>query len=386
MDDITLRVSTCTRDPNPSPGEPTYYASNGRDITGWMSVRVSRGIERCPSDFEISYTEPYPGVSQVLVNPGDQVQVILGKDVVLTGFVDRYLPSYDANQHMIRIAGRSKCQDLVDCSAKWDGGQLLNLTVDQIAKLLCPVYGIDVNVAAGTDVGDPIPQLNIMSGETIYEILERLCRYRALLLYDQPDGSLLLANGGAGAGNGATGIGTRTASSGFKEGVNVLAASAMYSMDGRFSDYAAVYQGLDTLKDQGDGGNLIAKVTDPRVPRLRYRAIVAENVAGGSTIAEQRANWELAARFGRSMQVRVSTDSWRDSAGTLYEPNTLVDIDLPGLKLTPKTWLIADVTYLRDEQGTRADLTIMPPQAFYPEPVTLYPIAPDITTVSGVNS
>jgi prophage tail gpP-like protein len=90
--------------------------------------------------------------------------------------------------------------------------------------------------------------------------------------------------------------------------------------------------------------------------------------------------------MGRSMQVRLSTDSWRDASGALYEPNTLVDIDLPGLKLTPRIWLIADVTYVRDEQGTRTDLVIMPPQAFYPEPVTLYPVAPDYTTVRGVNS
>lgn len=381
-DDITLRVSTCTRNPDASPGEPTYFASNGRDITGWTNLRVSRGIERCPSDFEVSFTEPYPGVSQVVVQAGDRVQVILGPDVVLTGFVDRYQPSYNDREHTIRITGRSTCQDLVDCSARWTGGQLLNLTIDQIAKKLCAVYGIDVNVAAGTVVGDPIPQLNIMVGEPVYEVLERLARYRALLLYDQPDGSLLLANGGAGSGA----IGTRKASSGFKEGVNVASAGAMYSMDGRFSDYDAVYQGLDTLQDIGNGGNLIAHVTDPGVPRLRYRAIVSENVAGGSTVAQQRANWELAARMGRSMQVRLSTDSWRDSAGMLYEPNTLVDIDLPGLKLTPKTWLISDVTYARNEQGTRADLVIMPPQAFYPEPVTLYPIAPDFTTVSGANS
>jgi prophage tail gpP-like protein len=381
-DDITLRVWTCTRNPNPAPGAPTFSTSNGRDITGWMSVRVSRGIERCPSDFEISFTEPYFEVSSVVVQPGDLVQVLLGSDVVLTGFVDRYMPSYNAREHTIRIAGRSKCQDLVDCSAKWTGGQLLNLTVDQIAKQLCAVYGIDVNVAAGTVIGDPIPQLNIMVGEPIYAVLERICRYRALLLYDQPDGSLLIANGGAGN----SGIGTRKAASGFKEGINVASAGAVYSMDGRFSDYDAVYQGLDTLQDIGNGGNLIAHVTDPGVPRLRYRAIVSENVAGGSTVAEQRANWELAARMGRSMQVRLSTDGWRDSAEKLYEPNTLVDIDLPGLKLTPKTWLIADVTYMRDSQGTRADLVIMPPQAFYPEPVTLFPIAPDINTVSGVNS
>jgi prophage tail gpP-like protein len=382
IDDITLRVSTCTRNVSASVGEPTYTTSNSRDITGWTSIRISRGIERCPSDFEVSFTEPYFEVSRVIVQPGDQVQVLLGQDVVLTGFVDRYMPSYNAREHTIRISGRSKCQDLVDCSAKWTGGQLLNLTIDQIAKRLCAVYGIDVKVADGTSIGDPIPQLNIMVGEPVYEVLERLARYRALLLYDQPDGSLLLANGGAGSG----GIGTRKAASGFKEGINVTSAGAMYGMDGRFSDYDAVYQGLDTLQDIGNGGNLIAHVSDPGVPRLRYRAIVSENVAGGSTVAQQRANWELAARMGRSMQVRLSTDSWRDSARTLYEPNTLVDIDLPGLKLTPKTWLIADVTYLRDEQGTRADLVIMPPQAFYPEPVTLYPIAPDFTTVSGVNS
>ncbi|NVI06351.1 phage baseplate assembly protein [Paraburkholderia youngii] len=381
-DDITLRVSTCTRNANAGPGDPTYATSNGRDITGWTSVRVSRGIERCPSDFEVAFTEPYPGVSQVIVQPGDQVQVLLGTDVVLTGFVDRYMPSYNAREHTIRISGRSKCQDLVDCSARWTGGQLLNLTIDKIAKQLCSVYGIEVNVADGTVIGDPIPQLNIMIGEPIYGVLERLARYRALLLYDQPDGSLMLANGGAGSSS----IGTRKAASDFKEGVNVASAGAMFGMDGRFSDYDAVYQGLDTLQDIGDGGNLIAHVTDPGVPRLRYRAIVSENVAGGSVVAQQRANWELAARMGRSMQVRLSTDSWRDSAGTLYEPNTIVDIDLPGLKLTPKTWLIAEVTYMRDEQGTRADLVIMPPQAFYPEPVTLYPIAPDYTTVSGVNS
>jgi prophage tail gpP-like protein len=385
-DDITLRVSTCTRDPNAAPGEPTFYASNGRDITGWTSVRVSRGIERCPSDFEISFTEPYPAVSDVIVQPGDLVQVLLGPDVVLTGFVDRYLPSYNARGHTTRITGRSKCQDLVDCSARWTGGQLLNLTVDQIAKQLCSVYGIDVNVAAGTVIGDPIPQLNIMVGEPIYEVLERICRYRALLLYDQPDGSLLLANGGAGATGTSTGIGTRVAASGFVEGINVTAASGMYSMDGRFSDYDAVYQGLDTMQDIGNGGNLIAHVTDSGVQRLRYRAIVSENVVGGSVVAEQRANWECAARIGRSMQISVSTDSWRDSSGLLYEPNTLVEISLPSLKLLPKTWLIADVTYKRDESGTQTDLVIMPPQAFYQEPVTLFPIAPDINAVSGVNS
>ncbi|MFM0243780.1 phage baseplate assembly protein [Paraburkholderia sediminicola] len=377
-DDLTLRLSTCTINPNAAPGQPTYTTSNSRSITGWLSVRVSRGIERCPSDFDVSFTEPFPAVNDVVANPGDFCQVLLGSDVVLTGFVDRYLPSYGKNEHVIRITGRSLCQDLVDCAAHWTGMQFVSQPILTIAQQLCAVYGVKVALAPGAIQGAPIAQLNIMVGESIYAVLERLCRFRGLLLYDQPDGSLLLASGGTQAGTTASAIGTATAASGFQEGVNVLTASAMYGMDGRFSQYDAVRQGLDTCQDVGDGGNLIATVHDPSVTRFRYRAIVSESVLGGQDVAVLRANWEMASRYGRSFQVRLTTDTWRDSAGTLWTPNTLVPIDLPNLKLAPKTWLISDVTYKRDPEGTTTDLVIMPPEAFSQEPIILNQIAPDV--------
>jgi prophage tail gpP-like protein len=381
--DVTLVVSTCTRG---SVGLQSFTTSNSRTISGWTNVRVSRGVERCPSDFEVSFTEPFDSVDSVLVQPGDEVEVYFGSDLLLSGFVDRYMPSFNSREHIVRITGRSRCQDLVDCSAHWSGGQLLNMPLLQVAKNLCAVYGITVNLAPGANQGDPIPQLNIMVGEPIYDVLERLCRFRGLLLYDQPDGSLFLSGVGTQEDLGfPTAIGTKIASSALVQGVNVLSASALYSMDGRFSDYDAVYQGLDTCQDVGDGGNLIAHVADGGVPRFRYRAIVSEHVIGGAIVAEQRAKWEMARRLGRSFQVRVTTDTWRDSDGVLWTPNTGVNIDLPGLKLKPQTWLISDVTYKRNEGGTTADLVIMPPQAFFQEPIILNPIAPDINSVGNVN-
>ncbi|HIE4193316.1 MULTISPECIES: phage baseplate assembly protein [Burkholderia] len=380
-DDVTLKVATCTFNPAAKPGQETFTTSNARSITGWTDVTVSRGIERCPSSFEVSYTEPYPDVGEILAQPGDWVQVVLGDDLVLTGFVDRYMPSYSGNQHSVRITGRSKCQDLVDCAAFIDGGQLLNMTVDKIAAALCAPYGIASSVADGTDVGAPIEQVNVMVGQTSYSVLELLCRYQGLLLYDMPDGGLIFASGGPATRTRNTSIGTRVASSGFTEGINVASASFMMAMDGRFSRYDAAYQGLDTLRDIGDGGNIISTVNDSTVSRFRYRAIISENVNGGRDIALQRANWEMAYRIGRSYQVRLVTDSWRDSAGSLYEPNVLVDIDLPSLKLPKKRWLISDVTYKKGEQGTSAELTIMPPQAFYQEPIILNPVGPDFSRV-----
>ena len=43
--------------------------------------------------------------------------VKIGADLVLTGYVDRYSSSISAGQHTIRVEGRSKSEDLVDCSA-----------------------------------------------------------------------------------------------------------------------------------------------------------------------------------------------------------------------------------------------------------------------------
>jgi prophage tail gpP-like protein len=57
----------------------------------------------------------------------------------------------------------------------------------------------------------------------------------------------------------------------------------------------------------------------------------------------------------------------------LWTPNTLVPLWLPTLKLPDAVWLISEVTYHRDENGTTADLIIMMPEAFLPQPILLNP-------------
>lgn len=338
----------------------------GSQLSGWTRVRVTRGIERCPSDFSIEMTEKYPGQPfDITVQPGDECQVLIGGDLVITGYIDKVSPAFDPQNHSITVSGRSKCQDLVDCAAEWPGGQILGSSVLDIAQKLAKVYGI--YVSATGDVGAGIPQFNLLLGETPYDVIERICRYRALLPYDDPDGNLVL---GA--------VGTKQAASGFKEGVNVERARAVFSMDQRYSEYIAFLQSVDVFTDTGNGGNLLGTAYDKGVQRHRRRVIIAEAGGGGQDVAKQRANWEAARRYGRSGCVMLSTDSWRDSAGVLYKPNTLVPLTLPTLKITGKTWVIGEVSYARGEQGTRAQLTIMPPEAFNPEPILLQALPADV--------
>lgn len=43
--------------------------------------------------------------------------------------------------------------------------------------------------------------------------------------------------------------------------------------------------------------------------------------------------------------------------------------------MTDAEWVIDEVSYVRDERGTRADLLLMLPEAFEPEPAIVNPFA-----------
>jgi prophage tail gpP-like protein len=354
----------------------------GRMLSGWTSIRVTRGIERCPADFEVMMTELYPDeVGAFVIFPGDYCQVLLGADLVITGYVDRFSPAFTNGSHSIQVSGRSKCADLIDCAAEWPNGQISGSSVLEIARKLAEPYGVSTKGGASyaltvsSDAVDPgpiIPQFSLSLGETAFAIIDRICRYTAFLAYDNPDGNLFL-----------TRVGTVAAASGFEQGVNVQAASITYAMDEQYSEMLGYVLAVDTFHDISDTGNLQIIVSDGDVTRHRRKIIVAESGDSGFEVLKKRAYWEIVRRSGRSRQLKVTTDGWRDSAGKLYTPNTRIPVNFPALKITPVSWLISEVTYRRDGQsGTTCDLVIMPPEAFMPQPSLLYRVYSDVPGVS----
>jgi prophage tail gpP-like protein len=347
-----------------APNDDVSLVIKGQAWSGWTDVRVTRGIERLPSDFEVHLTEFAPNERSIQILRGDSVEVLIGLDLVLTGYVDRIIRGYDARSHTVTITGRSKCADLVDCAAEWPRGQIVGSSVLEIAEKLARPYGIEVTATGA--VGPPIPQFNLSRGETPFQIIERLCRFGQLLAYDDPDGDLVLSA-----------VQTTLAASGFREGVNVLRASFAATMDQRFSEYLAYVQSMETLDDIGRGGDLQATVTDTLVPRHRRRILISETSGSiGWQIAQQRAGWEAQRRRGRSTVVQISTDSWRDRSGRLYSPNTVALVELPSLNIPSAKLTIGEVTYRSGSGGTQCDLTLMPSESFTPQPFNVYQLLP----------
>lgn len=339
--------------------------TDGVALQGWDRIEVTRSIERLPSTFSLSLLDLYPGSdNRKRVRPGESCRVMLGQDLVLTGYIDRWSPVLSPGRHEIQAVGRSKCQDLVDCSAEWPSNVISNVDARGIIQRLAEPYGISVT----TDVSGirSVPQFTLNWGESPQEVIDRVTRWAGLLYYDLPDGNLFL-----------TRVSDGRASSGLEEGVNVERAWYEESMDERFSDYTGVSLNFTPVGEAGSSGYdavTLATAKDPEAASMRYRKriVMVESTLVARDMATDCINWEMNRRYGRSRNLRVITDSWRDSSGRLWEPNTLVPVNIPTLDVEQQDLLLAEVTYIRDEDGTHAEMILLPPAAFAIQPYAFY--------------
>jgi len=341
-----------------------------RHITGWESVSISRSVEQMPNAFQLTAADQWPDDPKKVIffpgQAGEPTILRIGKDVVLTGYTDRYAVQVSPRQHDVIISGRGKCQDLVDCSADvirskdLQGASLSAANLLDMAKRLCKPFDLQARSAVA-DLGKPIPQFTVAIGETSYEILERLARYSGFLVYEDEKGDLVLDR-----------VGTEKMASGFTMPGNIESAGSSLSIDQRFSDYVAVWQSVNAYVEINPLGNQRAAVHDDHMPRYRPRIMVSEQTDNDTTLAQRRVEWEMARRMGRSQAVNLTCDSWRDTSGKLWQPNKKAKINAAALKLKDEEWIIGSVTFRKDQSGTHADLVLMPPDAFSVEPAPLY--------------
>jgi prophage tail gpP-like protein len=355
----------------------------GQVFAGWKAVSIKTGIEQLAGTYELGITERWPNQTKDwFIPPGELCQVQIGDDTVISGYVDVVSVTYDAGSHEIKVNGRDKSGDLVDCSApaKAFSGQ----TFEQIATALCTPFGIEIfdetvngkklttkqkkvgkkgTPPKKSRVAGHVPKHSTQSGESIHRTLEKLARSEGVLMVSDGEGGLLLTRAGM-AGNCGTIL---------EQGANILRASFEHS-------HAALYSEI-TVKAQasgaGDAKYDVQKASpkgvvkraagahsgNSQITRYRPLIIVAETQAD-ATRCQQRAEWEASNREAKSRKLSVTVQGWRESAtGDLWRINRFVRVRSSWLRVD-EWWLIAAVTYKLDESGTTAELSLVSDKAF----------------------
>jgi len=321
--------------------------------TGWTSVKVVRSLEALAGSFDITLTEREPGaVRPRTFKPGEACTVQLDGDTVITGHVDDVAPSYEAEQHSIRIAGRDRTGDLVDCSAIHKPGEWRGQTLDVIIAELARPFGVAVRTL--TDTGKPFARFSIEQGETVFEAIDRLCRMRGVLATSTPAGSLVVMRADGGARVPVV----------IEKGVNVLRAAGKASHRERFSHYIVKGQHPgDDLWPTALAAHLRGEVRDVGVGRYRPMLIQAEDLTTTSS-AGDRAAWEANVRAARSRRPSYTVQGWRaGDRGPLWSPGQIVRVVDDWLAID-RDLLVSGVQFERGSEGTKTTLDLAIPGAF----------------------
>lgn len=361
---------------------------NGVNYKGWEYVSITAGITIACRSFSFGATFPWSTKSDVLgtVKVGDRVEVLIGIDTVVTGYVTATPISYNAFGITVNVSGVSKTTDVIDCSpiaaapdsvdtsgsAGWtatgsvpatgtlvtaedpSASQWRNKKAEQIAADLCSPYGVEV--VTEVDTGDPVTLHAIEPSETVFESISRLLTLGQLFLTDDEAGRLVFTEPGA------RGIVT----GGLELGVNILSASADLDGSEVFSDYVVEGQHSGTDDAFGkDASHLISTANDAE---SRFRmAVLPQSGEMSTDLCRRIAEFEKNRRRALMQSVTYTVVGWRDPAGRLWRPNTQVYVKDKLLGID-RLLLVAEVSYELSETGSFTTLSLAPIDAFKSAP------------------
>jgi len=328
---------------------------DGRLYGGWKRVEVQRSIEQIAGGFILELTSRWPGVDTPQgLREGLPCEVRLGGEIVISGYVDMYEVDLTNNSSSIRVEGRDKTGDLVDCSAIHKTGQWRGVSLDRLVRDICAPFGIDVQVA--TDIGEVFKRFALEEGERAFDAIDRACRLRAVMPTSTPAGALLLTH----ASDTSTDLS-------LVEGVNALRMSGTHTWRERHSKVTLKVQVPGDDDENGTAAaHLKAEAVDGEINRYRPLVVIAEHGTSSGSL-QDRATWETLVRMGRGKRGRCSVQGWRTGlhgeTGELWKPNTLVQVTSPRLNLDGEM-LVVGCTYSLTEQGQQTELTFARREAF----------------------
>jgi len=331
---------------------------------GWQSISITRSCESMPNSWQVTASTEFMQSREAMAGtrPGQACSIYIGSDLVITGWIDRRSITASGRAHAVILSGRGITRNLVDCSADiikdpgLQGGMINATSTLDLAQRLCKAFKITARSAV-TDLGLAIRPFQVAIGETPYEIIESVARYTGYLVYEDENGDLVLDR-----------IGTNSMASGFSMPGNIEAIGADRSVDGRYSDYTVVYYAINSYSEQAPLANQRATVNDPTMTEYRPLIRASAQITPDYDFGKAMANWEFARRLGRCQAATLTCDSWRDVDGKLWTPNWLAPIEAPAADITGAQWIIGTVTLRKDMSGTHADVILMPPDAFQPQP------------------
>ena len=328
---------------------------DGVAYSGWTDLDIKRSVETLSGSFRLSMVDIW-GDDPITFSPNTQCSIWSGSDLLITGYLDGQKLEISPDTNIIEITGRCKTADLIDCSANnkpasWKKGIPI---VKLIGDLVAPY---NIKVITNSNFGNIEKEFSITTGQSVFDAISDICKDKGIVPIGTTDGKLLL-----------TTIGPISSTDKLIYGINIVTAEGVNNFKQRFSKYVVKGQ------KSGGGGSWGSKATtaifaeafDDNISRNRVKVITADNQITNSG-AQKRANWEAQVRAGRSTSIRITSNEWRQSDGSLWKENLTTFVDIPKFR-AEGPMLIRTVSYRMRSNERSIELDLVKPDIYKPEP------------------
>jgi prophage tail gpP-like protein len=257
----------------------------------WTSLTVTRSLDTMVHSFDLDYSDQWAesGAERVSVL-GSALEISEGTERVLTGYVDqtRYVVSDGSVAGSTQ--GRSLTGDLVDCSVVHATGHWASQTASQIIRDVTAPFEISVEIDPEIVDTTRLPRMDIWPGDTVFGVVDKLCRLRGWLPTSTPLGGLRITRV-------RKNYGARAVTMDLSQ---VLSREYAASTSELYSEYTVLSQ--THAADVGDGARRTieehASYADKSV--ARYRPLVTRASTGAKSshlrdVAQWTANQRVAA-------------------------------------------------------------------------------------------
>lgn len=320
--------------------------ANGRKFSNWTEARVSRSLDQIAATFSLTLVARSSDGGRVRLFPGDSVSVAVDGVRVINGYVDDLKASFSAGSHAVSVSGSEKTSDIADCSIE-SPLEWKDKTMSEIVDSICKNFGLKFSNSMNVDVGKAFPRFSVEPGAKALDTIAKLCKERGILPCSDGLGGIFLLKPESCARGPA-----------LRQGENLVSVSVGLSLVDRFSKYSVYGTGRKKV---------VGEASDSDVTRVRPMVVVDSNAIDKEQV-QARADWESKVRKAKSMKFSASVKGWSHSGG-LWVPGVVCSLFAPeALVETPVDLLVSSVEYSWSSSGSMANLTLVSPDVYAPQP------------------
>jgi prophage tail gpP-like protein len=337
------------------PSDELRIRLKGREFAGFWDAKITRHLD---SYGTIGFAAPFEPEHQEFretFRPFEYapVEAFIGDTRILSGRMVDIAPSMAPGARTVGVSGYAGPGLLTDTNlpaSEWPL-EFNGLTLDRIAERIAAPYGLQAVVEDGiADVGPAFRRVALEANESPQTFLAELARQRSFVLADDPSGALLIRRSVAVS---------SPAVARFVEGEPPLSeVSVQFNPREYFTEITAL------------GGTRPGRSGGPSTERNPFASDVVrphiyqpDDTETGDLGVAARA--QLGRMFGNAATYELPLPTWRDPAGDLWAPNTVVELHAPGAMVyRPTRLIVRSVTFEGTPSSRTATLGLVLPGAF----------------------